>query len=70
MVHERRRDQVRYRQVRRTLRLLGWWCTRCDEAIFEGRALAVRERAFAALRAAGEGVQHAGIGDAERDAAQ
>lgn len=56
MVHERRRDQVRYKQARRTRRTLGWWCTRCDEAIFEGPALAARERAFAALRAEVEGV--------------
>jgi HTH-type transcriptional regulator/antitoxin MqsA len=31
--------------------LHGWWCTACEEAIFDGEALAARERAFLELKA-------------------
>jgi HTH-type transcriptional regulator/antitoxin MqsA len=51
MVHETRADSVAYRDATRPVRVLGWWCRACGEAILEGGALQARERAFATLKA-------------------
>jgi HTH-type transcriptional regulator / antitoxin MqsA len=52
MVHETRTDTVEYHDHRKEFEATGWWCTKCDEAIFEGPALEKAERAFVELRAA------------------
>lgn len=51
MRYEVRDDPVEYKGHVRTHRTKGWWCTNCDEAIFEGKQLLSRERALVELRA-------------------
>jgi HTH-type transcriptional regulator/antitoxin MqsA len=51
MRYERRDDVVAYQQQERHLEVQGWWCDSCGEAIFDGAALAERERAFLELKA-------------------
>ncbi|MEY4546112.1 MAG: hypothetical protein RL685_2307 [Pseudomonadota bacterium] len=51
MVYETRPDTIEYGGEERVLPMLAWWCTECDEAIFEGQPLADRERAFLELKA-------------------
>ena len=53
---ERRDDRVVYKGHERQLKTRGWWCSKCDEAIFDGKVLAVRERAFLDLKAEVDGV--------------
>ena len=53
---ERRDDMVVYKGHERQLKTRGWWCSKCDEAIFDGKALAARERAFLDLKAEVDGV--------------
>lgn len=53
---EERQDQVTYKEHKRTVSLVAWWCSPCGEAIFDGKALAARERAFFELRAKVDGV--------------
>jgi len=48
------------------LKTLGWWCTKCGEAILEGAALQAREKAFLELKAEVDGV----LGPAEVMAAR
>jgi len=56
MRHESRTDEVKYKGHRKSFEATGWWCPACDEAIFEGPALEVAERAFVELRAEVEDV--------------
>jgi HTH-type transcriptional regulator/antitoxin MqsA len=56
MVHERRSDPIEYQGRKRTLKTLGWWCSKCDEAIFDGKALRAREKALLELKAEVDGV--------------
>jgi HTH-type transcriptional regulator / antitoxin MqsA len=51
MVYETRPDTLAYGGEERVFPMLAWWCTSCDEAIFEGQPLADRERAFLELKA-------------------
>lgn len=51
MLHEKRQDSVDYRSHRKSFDVTGWWCTSCEEAIFEGPELEAAERAFVELRA-------------------
>src|SRR5437870_751752 len=51
-----RPESIEYKGHIATLRLRADWCTRCDEAIYDGTALERREDAFFALRAKVEGV--------------
>jgi len=51
MVYETRPDKIEYGGKERVFPMLAWWCTECDEAIFEGQPLADRERAFLELKA-------------------
>lgn len=51
MRHEAHRDVLSYKGQERTVKTLGWWCTRCGEAIFAGDALVAHERAFQQLKA-------------------
>ena len=56
MRYEMREDSVEYKGHKKTFDVTGWWCTSCDEAIFEGSQLEVAERAFVELRAEVESV--------------
>ncbi len=49
-------DSVEYRGHRKSVRLIGYWCQDCAEAVFEGDALQRKEAAFLELRAAVEQV--------------
>jgi HTH-type transcriptional regulator/antitoxin MqsA len=51
MVYETRPDTIEYGSEKRAFPMLAWWCTECDEAIFEGQPLADRERVFLELKA-------------------
>jgi HTH-type transcriptional regulator/antitoxin MqsA len=51
MLYERRDDTLAYKGQERVTRTLGWWCTNCGEAIFAGKALLARDRAFVQLKA-------------------
>lgn len=51
MVYETRPDTLEYGGQQRVFPMLAWWCTKCDEALFEGQPLADRERAFLELKA-------------------
>lgn len=39
MRYEKHADEVSYLGHKRTLKTLGWWCSKCGEAILEGAAL-------------------------------
>lgn len=56
MRREIREDVVEYKGHRKAFEVSGWWCTSCDEAIFEGPELEAAERAFVELRAEVEAV--------------
>jgi HTH-type transcriptional regulator / antitoxin MqsA len=51
MRYERRHDVLSYKGLERVVKLLGWWCTACEEAILDGKALAESELAFLELKA-------------------
>lgn len=51
MRYERRDDVLIYKGQERTAQTLAWWCTRCGEAIFSGKALLARDRALQQLKA-------------------
>jgi HTH-type transcriptional regulator/antitoxin MqsA len=44
-------DTVEYRGHRKSVRLPGYWCRECPEAVFDGDALQKKETAFLKLRA-------------------
>ncbi len=56
MLYKKRADVIRYKGDSRTIQTLGWWCTKCDEAILTGDPLVAHERAFLELKAKVEGV--------------
>jgi HTH-type transcriptional regulator / antitoxin MqsA len=56
MRFEKRPDEIQYEGRKRTLRTLGWWCSKCNEAIFDGAVLKAREKAFLQLKAEVDGV--------------
>jgi HTH-type transcriptional regulator/antitoxin MqsA len=56
MKYETREDFVEYKGHRRAFESTGWWCTACNEAIFEGPELQKAEQAFVGLRAEVESV--------------
>jgi HTH-type transcriptional regulator/antitoxin MqsA len=51
MRHEKHDDVLEYKGESRTIKTLGWWCTRCGEAILTGEPLALHEKAFQQLKA-------------------
>ena len=51
MRYERRDDALAYKGQEQVRRTLAWWCTKCGEAIFAGKALLARDRAFQQLKA-------------------
>lgn len=50
MVFEEREDFIEYKGVRNSHVMLSWWCTQCDEAIFSGKPLVDREKAWVELK--------------------
>jgi len=56
MVLDTRWDTVEYKGHSAKVRVKGYWCRKCHEAILDGEALKNREKAFLALRARVEGV--------------
>lgn len=50
MVYETRQDEVTYKGRVRKVETLGWWCTKCHEAVFTGEALLEYEKAYLAFR--------------------
>lgn len=56
MVLETRSDTITYKGESRSLEVLGWWCTECEEAIFEADALAECEMSFRRLKAQVDGI--------------
>ena len=56
MRYEKHDDVIVYEERSRTIKTLGWWCTKCDEAILTGEPLVAHERAFQQLKAEVEGV--------------
>jgi HTH-type transcriptional regulator / antitoxin MqsA len=51
MCYERRDDALAYKGQERIRKTLAWRCTKCGEAIFAGKALLARDRAFQQLKA-------------------
>lgn len=49
-------DLLEYAGRTRTIKTLGWWCTKCGEAILSGDSLVKHERAFLQLKASVDGV--------------
>lgn len=56
MRYEKHADEVSYLGHKRVLDTLGWWCSKCGEAILEGPALRAREKTFLELKAEVDGV--------------
>jgi HTH-type transcriptional regulator/antitoxin MqsA len=56
MRYEKHDDVLEYGGRKRTIKTLGWWCTKCGEAILTGEALVKHERAFLELKAGADGV--------------
>jgi HTH-type transcriptional regulator/antitoxin MqsA len=56
MRYEKHDDEVSYQGQTRTLKTLGWWCSKCGEAILDGAALRASEKAFLELKAEVDGV--------------
>ena|SRR3990172_1239295 len=55
-VFETRADRVEYKGHKAKVKVPGYWCENCGEAVLDGDALEKRERAFLELRAGVEGV--------------
>ena len=51
MQYEKRDDVLEYKGHTRTIKTLGWWCSRCGEAILAGEPLLAHEKAFLELKA-------------------
>lgn len=51
MRYERRDDVLAYKGQEQVQKTSAWWCTNCGEAIFAGKALLARDRAFQQLKA-------------------
>ena len=56
MRYEKHDDVLEYQGRKRTIKTLGWWCTKCGEAILTGDPLVRHERAFLQLKAEVDGV--------------
>lgn len=56
MRYERHADELSYLGHTRVLKTLGWWCSKCGDAILEGAALRASEKAFLELKAEVDGV--------------
>jgi HTH-type transcriptional regulator/antitoxin MqsA len=56
MRYEKHDDVLRYLGRTRTIKTLGFWCSKCGEGILTGDALVRHERAFLELKAEVDGV--------------
>ena len=56
MRYEKHDDVLVYKGQSRTIKTLGWWCTKCDEAILTGEPLVAHEKAFQQFKAEVDGV--------------
>jgi YgiT-type zinc finger domain-containing protein len=54
MVFEERPDVITYAGRTNYVQSLGWWCTSCGEAIFDGTVLAKQQQVFLALKQAAD----------------
>ena len=57
MRYETHDDVLMYEGASRTIKTLGWWCTKCEEAILTSAPLVAHERAFQKLKAEVDGVR-------------
>ena len=55
-INATRTDTVEYKGHTAKVKVAGYWCSQCGEAVLDGPALEKRERAYLALRATVEGV--------------
>ncbi len=51
MKYEKHDDVLEYKEQTRTIKTLGWWCTKCGEGILTGEPLQAHEQAFQELKA-------------------
>jgi HTH-type transcriptional regulator/antitoxin MqsA len=51
MRYEKRAEVLAYKGQERTIRTLGWWCTKCGEGILSGASLKARQQAFLTFKA-------------------
>lgn len=56
MRYEKHDDLLEYGGHKRTIKTLGWWCTKCGEAILSGEPLVRHEKAFLQFKATVDGV--------------
>ena len=56
MRFEKHDDVLVYKDQTRTIKTLGWWCTKCEEAILTGAPLVAHEKAFQQFKAEVDGV--------------
>ena len=56
MRQEKRADEVSYLGHTRARKTLGWWCSKCNEALLDGVALRAREKVYLELKAEVDGV--------------
>ena len=56
MRYEKHDDVLAYKERSRTIKTLGWWCTKCEEAILTGDPLVAHEKAFHQFKAEVDGV--------------
>src|SRR5215211_4349032 len=56
MRYEKHADILAYKGQTKTIQTLGWWCSKCDEAILTGEPLLAHERAFQKFKAEVDGV--------------
>jgi HTH-type transcriptional regulator/antitoxin MqsA len=56
MRYEKHDDVLEHGGRKHTIKTLGWWCTKCGEAILTGDPLVRHERAFLQLKAEVDGV--------------
>ncbi len=53
---EKHDDLLSYKEQTKTIKTLGWWCTKCSEGILSGNDLVAHEQAFLKFKAQVDGV--------------
>ncbi|MCP4594452.1 MAG: type II toxin-antitoxin system MqsA family antitoxin [bacterium] len=56
MVRDVRTDTVEYKDVTKTVEQPGWYCSQCEEVVFDGADAAVSEEVFIRLKADLDGI--------------
>ena len=51
MEYKKRSDEMTYKGNRKSVKVLGWWCTKCGEGILTGEPLIARAKAFQEFKA-------------------